>query len=185
MSQVAVVDADGPVTEPMSLRTDYVEPASRERAPRPVLDERGRPCMLLDGRLVMRHAMLLTLGPDYDVAAAKFHAGGWDPQARLRDMDSEGIDLAVLFPSVAFYLPETSDAALPAALCCAYNDWLADYCRAAPSRRFGVAMLPRVDLAASLRHPERATEKLGFRGAFVRPNPYGGRPIPHPDYQRL
>jgi len=112
MSQIAVVDADWHVTEPMSLWTDYVEPAYRERAPRPVLDERGRPCMLLDGRLVMRHAMLLTLGPDYDVAAAKFRAGGWDPQARLRDMDSEGIDLAVLFPSVAFYLPETSDAAL-------------------------------------------------------------------------
>src|SRR5205823_3891578 len=116
MSQISVVDADGHVTEPMSLWTDYVEPAYRERAPRPVLDERGRPCMLLDGRLVMRHAMLLTLGPDYDVGAAKFHAGGWDPQARLRDMDSEGIDLAVLFPSVAFYLPETSDAALTAAL---------------------------------------------------------------------
>src|SRR3989454_10080681 len=98
------------------------------------LDERGRPCMLLDGRLVMRHAMLLTLGPDYDVAAAKFHAGGWDPQARLRDMDSEGIDLAVLFPSVAFYLPETSDAALTAALCRAYNGWLPGYCPAAPPR---------------------------------------------------
>ena len=70
MSRIAVVDADGHVTEPMSLWTDYVEPAYRERAPRPVLDERGRPCMLLDGRLVMRHAMLLTLGPDYDVGAA-------------------------------------------------------------------------------------------------------------------
>src|SRR5947207_7549293 len=184
MSQIAVVDADGHVTEPMSLWTDYVEPAYRERAPRPVLDERGRPCMLLDGRLVMRHAMLLTLGPDYDVAAAKFQAGGWDPQARLRDMDSEGIDLAVLFPSVAFYLPETSDPALMAALCRAYNDWLADYCRAAPSRLVGVAMLPLADVDASIRELERATEKLGFRGAFVRPNPYAGRPIHHPAYAR-
>src|SRR5436309_623980 len=185
MSRIAVVDADGHVTEPMSLWTDYVEPAYRERARRPVLDERGRPCMLLDGRLVMRHTMLLTLGPDYDVAAAKFHAGGWDPQARLRDMDSEGIDLAVLFPSVAFYLPETSDPALTAALCRAYNDWLADYCRAAPSRLFGVAMLPLADIDASIHELERATEKLGFRGAFVRPNPYAGRPIHHPAYERF
>src|SRR5438046_2992042 len=185
MSQISVVDADGHVTEPMSLWTDYVEPAYRERAPRPVLDERGRPCMLLDGRLVMRHAMLLTLGPDYDVAAAKCHAAGWDPQARLRDMDSEGIDLAVLFPSVAFYLPETSDPALTAALCRAYNDWLADYCRAAPSRLFGVAMLPLADVDAAIRELERATEKLGFRGAFVRPNPYAGRPIHHPAYERF
>src|SRR5438552_16733769 len=171
MSQIAVVDADGHVTEPMSLWTDYVEPAYRERAPRPVLDERGRPCMLLDGRLVMRHAMLLTLGPDYDVAAAKFRAGGWDPQARLRDMDSEGIDLAVLFPSVAFYLPETSDAALTAALCRPYNDWLADYCRAAPSRLFRVAVLPPAALAASLRELAAALGELGLPGPFVPPHP--------------
>src|SRR5437762_6663941 len=74
-------------------------------------------------------------------------------------MDSEGIDLAVLFPSVAFYLPETSDPALTAALCRAYNDWLADYCRAAPSRLFGVAMLPLADIDASIHELERATEK--------------------------
>src|SRR2546426_9758446 len=144
------------------------------------LDERGRPCMLLDGRLVMRHAMLLTLGPDYDVAAANFRAGGWDPQARLHDMDSEGIDVAVLFPSVAFYVPETSDPALMAALCRAYNDWLADYCRVAPARLVGGAMLPLADVHASLRELGRATEKLGFPGAFVRPNPYAGRPTPPP-----
>src|SRR2546426_12590731 len=124
--------------------------------------------MLLDGRLVMRHAMLLTLGPHYDVAAAKFRAGGWDPQARLRDMDSEGIDLAVLFPSVAFYLPETSDAALTAALCRAYNDRLADHCRAAPSRPFGGAMLPLADVDAPIRELERATQKRRFRRAFLR-----------------
>src|SRR2546427_2285744 len=131
----------------------------------------------------MRHAMLRTLGPDYDVGAAKFHAGGWDPQARLRDMDSEGIDLAVLFPSVAFSVPETSDPALMAALCRAYNDWLADYCRAAPSRLFGVAMLPLADIDASIRELERATEKLGFRGAFVAPTPYAGRPPTPPAYE--
>jgi len=77
MSRIAVVDADGHVTEPMSLWTDYLEPAYRERAPRPVLDERGRPCMLLDGRLVMRHAMLLTLGPRLR------RRGGQVPRRRL------------------------------------------------------------------------------------------------------
>src|SRR2546428_14083615 len=94
MSRIAVVDADGHVTEPMSLWTDYVEPGYRERAPRPVLDERGRPCMLLAGRPVMRHAMLLPLGPDYDVGTAKFHAGGRDPQATLPGLDNGGIRLA-------------------------------------------------------------------------------------------
>jgi len=185
MSRLPVIDADGHVTEPPTLWNDYVEPAFRERAPRIAFDERGRPCQLLDDRVIMRHAMLLTLGPDYDVASARFQAGGWDPHARLRDMDGEGIDVAVLFPSIAFYLPESQDAALTAALCRAYNNWLADYCRAAPGRLVGVTMLPLIDVDASIRELERTTEKLDFRGAFVRPNPYGGRPIHHPVYERF
>jgi predicted TIM-barrel fold metal-dependent hydrolase len=71
------------------------------------------------------------------------------------------------------------------ALCRAYNDWLADYCRTDPARLVGVAMLPLVDVDASVRELERATTELGFRGAFMRPNPYAGRPIHHPVYDRF
>lgn len=180
-----VIDADGHVTEPLNLWNDYVEPTYRARAPRFILDERGRPCLLLDDRIISRHAMLLTFGPDYRMDNPKLRSGGWDPQERLRDMDAEGIDVAVLFPSISFFLPETPDGALMAALCRAYNNWLADYCRAAPQRLVGVAMLPLVDVDASIRELERATETLDFRGAFVRPNPYAGRPIHHPVYDRF
>ena len=30
---------------------------------------------------------------------------------------------------------------------------------------------------------ERTVSEFGFRGAFVRPNPYAGRPIHHPCYE--
>jgi uncharacterized protein len=184
-SRLAVVDADGHVTEPISMWSDYVEKPFRERAPRPALDERGRPCQLLDDRIVMRHAMLLTFGPDYDLAAGRIQPGGWDPHARLRDMDAEGIDVAVLFPSIGFYVFESPDPPLVSALCRAYNNWLADYCRAAPDRLIGVALLPLLDVDESIRELERATEKLGFRGAFFRPNPHAGRPIHHPVHERF
>jgi predicted TIM-barrel fold metal-dependent hydrolase len=180
-----VIDADGHVVEPPNLWSEYVEEPYRQRAPCLALDERGRPCEVVDDRIIMRHAMLLTLGPDYDIAGTRFQPGGWDPQARLRDMDSEGIDRAVLFPSVGFYLAEIADAELMAVLCRAYNDWLADYCRAAPDRLVGVALLPLVDVDASIRELERAVTKLGFRGAFMRPNPYAGRSIHHPVYERF
>jgi len=48
--------------------------------------------MVLDDRMIARHAMLLTFGPDYDIAGSRITAGGWDPQARLRDMDAIGVD---------------------------------------------------------------------------------------------
>ena len=149
-----VIDADGHITEPPMVWSDYIEPAYRERAPHPTLDEHGKPVMIVDGRPAMRHAMLLTLGPDYAVGDYHPQAGGWDPEARLRDMDSEGIDVAVLFPSIGLYVGEVTDAALMAALCRAYNNWLADYCRHArgpPRRRRDAAARrrgridPRVD----------------------------------------
>ena len=180
-----VVDADGHVTEPPGLWAEYVERPFRERAPRPALDQRGRPCQLLDDRIIMRHAMLLTFGPEYDFAGARIAPGGWDPHARLRDMDADGIDVAVLFPSIGFFVFESPDPALVAALCRAYNNWLADYCRAAPDRLVGVALLPLMDVDESVRELERTTGKLGFRGAFFRPNPYAGRPIHHPVYERF
>jgi predicted TIM-barrel fold metal-dependent hydrolase len=48
-----------------------------------------------------------------------------------------------------------------------------------------VALLPLEDVAASLRELERCAERYGFRGAFVRPNPYAGRTLSHPDYDPL
>jgi len=180
-----VIDADGHVTEPGTLWSEYVEPAYRERAPHPTLDEHGHPCMLVDGRPLMQHAMLLTLGPEYDIAGYKAEAGGWDPAERLRALDSEGIDVAVLFPSIGLYFSDVSDPQLMAALCRGYNNWLADYCRHAPDRLVGVAMLPLVDVDASIRELTRATETLGFRGAFFRPNPYANRPIHDPAYERF
>ena len=183
--RIPVIDADGHVTEPPSMWSEYVEKPFRTRAPRPALDERGRPGLVLDDKMIARHAMLLTFGPEYDIAGSRITAGGWDPQARLHDMDADGIDVAILFPSISFYLSEIDDVPLVAALCRAYNDWLADYCRAAPSRLVGVAVLPLAAVDEAIRELERATGKHGFRGAFMRPNPYAGRPIHHPVYDRF
>jgi predicted TIM-barrel fold metal-dependent hydrolase len=183
----AVVDADGHVVEPLDLWERYVDPAYRSRAPRFVADERGRPCALFDDRLEMQAAMLLTFGPDYDLAssASTRRAGGWDPTARLADMDAESIDVAVLFPSISFYIPELPDAGLQAALCRGYNRWLADYCAAAPDRLIGVAMLPFADVDAAIRELETAVAGDRFRGAFFRPNPQSGRLVQHPAYDRF
>jgi predicted TIM-barrel fold metal-dependent hydrolase len=182
----AVIDADGHVVEPSDLWARFLPQRLRARAPRFVTDERGRPSLLIDDRIAMRAAMLLTLGPNYDFARlAKARPGGADPKARLVDLDSEGIAAAVLFPSVSLFLAEVDDAPLQAALCAAYNDWLAEYCSTAPARLIGVAMVPLADVDGAVRELERAVDKYKFRGVFVRPNPCAGRPIHHPVYDRL
>lgn len=180
-----VIDADGHVTEPADLWEKHLEARFRERAPRFATAPDGQPCLLVDGRPSMKHALRLTLGAESSANGYTARPGGSDPLARMEDLDREGIDVAVLFPSVGLFVSDVEDPELMAAMCRAYNDWLADYCLLAPDRLIGVALLPLVDVAASVTELERATEEHGFRGAFFRPNPYAGRPIHHPDYAPL
>ncbi|MCE2392464.1 MAG: amidohydrolase family protein [Proteobacteria bacterium] len=90
--------------------------------------------------------------------------GGWDPRARLTDMDAEGIDVAVLFGTE---MGLNRDAYSPG-ICRGYNNWLADYCAADPERLRGVALLPLEDVDAACRELERAVGELGFAGFFMK-----------------
>jgi hypothetical protein len=104
------------------------------------------------------------------------HPAGFDPSERLRVMDEEEIDVAVLYPGLGFSLGAIRDPELAVASCQIYNDWLAEFCARDPLRLVGVAALPLQDPRAAAREVERA-HALGLRGSFVRPNPHAGRPI--------
>jgi len=109
--------------------------------------------------------------------------GGFDPHKRIPDMDLDGIDAAFLYPSMGLFAGAVYDPDLSAALCRAYNRWLADYCRPYPDRLFGVAMLPMQSVPHAIEEMRFARKELGFRGAFLRPNPYNNKMIDHPDYE--
>ena len=78
--------------------------------------------------------------------------GGADPHIRIKDMDREGIDIAVLFATVASSFCVLKSLDFELAMIRAYHRWLADYCSAYPGRLRGVAVMPMRDpsLAASL-----------------------------------
>src|SRR5436190_19639684 len=57
-----------------------------------------------------------------------------DPAVRLKDMDSEGIDVNLMLPSGWFGAWTTiDDVNLEAAIYQAYHRWMADYCSASPA----------------------------------------------------
>jgi uncharacterized protein len=109
--------------------------------------------------------------------------GGFDPHKRIPDMDLDGIDAAFLYPSVGLFAGAVQDPELSAALCRAYNRWLADYCKPYPDRLFGVAMLPMQSVPHAIQEMRFARQELDFKGAFLRPNPYNNKMIDHPDYE--
>lgn len=58
---------------------------------------------------------------------------------RLEDMDRDGVELTVMFPPILQM--KAADPVLGRAIIQAYNDWAADFSRAAPKRLFSVAQM--------------------------------------------
>jgi len=73
------------------------------------------------------------------------------PNLRLADMDQDGVEASVLFGPI---LPmNLADSEFKNVCIQAYNDWLVEFCSAAPDRLYGVAMLSKDD-------PEAATMEV-------------------------
>jgi uncharacterized protein len=183
MTDLAIVDADGHVLEPRSAWDGLPE----DQRLRITTDDRGLDHVLVGsqeifvgslGMLGTPHAVVSDLTQAKPLEEAQ--AGAFDPRARLADLDVEGIDAVVLFPTVGLAFWAIRDVAAAVALARAYNDWLASFCAADPARLHGVAMLPFQDPDAAVAELRRAHDELGFRTAFVRPNPCMGRTIVDP-----
>src|SRR6266571_1467243 len=73
-----------------------------------------------------------------------------DIPTRLRDLDREGIDVSVLFPTSSFGLSKVVERDYAVAYAQAYNDFAAEICRQSP-RLKAVALLPFQDVEAAVR----------------------------------
>src|SRR5436309_2755724 len=146
-----VIDADGHVLEPVDIWDKYIDPAYRDRAPRLIVDTDGKERLLVEGQVLGSPKGFGGIGAigarqgAVDQGTMKYvdgRKGGFDPHARIPDMDLDGIDAAFLYPSIGLFAGAIQDGRLAAAVCRAYNRWLADYRRPYPDRLVGVAMLP-------------------------------------------
>ncbi|HEY7165090.1 MAG TPA: amidohydrolase family protein [Candidatus Binatia bacterium] len=92
-----------------------------------------------------------------------------DPRVQLQDMDLDGIDIQVIFPS-HLSLNAERESDLATAIARAYNDWLAEFCATDPKRLKGVAMVALQDIQGAIREVRRAAEELGFVGVMMPTN---------------
>ena len=197
-----VFDSDTHVVEPPELWERYLDADYRAFAKSALWREEGRlgsylkingkPVHDTGNRNIPRHAIWRP-GMTWDgvgrldpAVAHSINEGAHDPESRLRDMDAMGVDQAFLYPTwfaEGFHLVEDPDAAH--ALARAYNDWIADFCSAAPDRLFAAAMLPLQNIDFALEELARVAKTDCFRGVFLRPMFIDGRYFTHPSYDPL
>ena len=190
-----IVDSDAHMMEPEWLWERYTEPEFNERAPRMgAAPDGGRRTFLVEGESFTREK-----GP-YPMAAPAFlnaahnamerfdrvRSTGFSAEARLADMDEQGVDIQVLYPTHAGQMlgRDFRDTKLLAACVRAYNNWACEYASASPQRLRWAAALPMQDIDAALVEARRASE-MGCVGYYMRPNPVGGRALWHGDYDPL
>jgi predicted TIM-barrel fold metal-dependent hydrolase len=87
-------------------------------------------------------------------------------EERLAAMDTQEIDTAVLYPTAGLGIGHIREPAYAAALCRAYNDFIADYCKVSP-RLKAVANLPIYNPGEAARELNRAVTKLGLVGGML------------------
>src|SRR5437764_12235113 len=85
-------------------------------------------------------------------------------------MALDGVAGEVLYPSQGLFYFKVADTALMSAIFRAYNDWLAQFCRADPARLKGIAMINLDDVQDGIRELER-TASLGLAGAMSAESP--------------
>jgi uncharacterized protein len=117
------------------------------------------------------------MSPDDPAPAEASHAelmsrpGAFEPEPRLVDMDADGIDVAVLYPTTPG-LAWVPSADVFHTMAQAYNLWLHDYCAYDPTRLVGVGLAALQDPALAVKEMERCVEDLGFKAMMIRPAPY-------------
>ena len=192
--KVVTVDADGHVLEPRDTWQRYLEPSLRDRAIRIEKDSHGVEVLLVDGRshlgLRGRLGALGGIGMDstdlMSVGQRSYEdgcpPGGYDPQARLRVMDEERIDIVLLYPTIGIaWEGLVRDAPLATAYCRAYNRWIVDFCNTDRRRLVPIAHICLMDPEGAVEELRRA-RKDGCAGVYLSPDPVsrGGRQFDDP-----
>ena len=110
MSDYKVISSDSHVFEPPDLWTSRIEHKFRDRAPQVVQGQEQDEWWWCDARLVAGMVFGVNLGVRFDdpgkiTGKGKFEdtpLGGYVPDEHVKDMDADGVDAGVLFPSNAF-----------------------------------------------------------------------------------
>ena len=193
MGNYTVISSDSHVFEPADLWTSRTEPKFRDRAPRVIhRSEDDTDWWVCEGMKGASGGTGSQVGKRFDAPETlnmadkieNVRPGGYIPEEHLRDMELDGVEVSIVYPSQGLLLYSVPDSELLSALCRAYNNWLADFCQPFPKRIKGIAMLNLDDVQEGVSELTRCA-KLGLAGAMITVSPPPGRSYNLPEYEPL
>ncbi len=193
MSSYRVISSDSHVVEPPDLWKTRIESRFRGREPNIVSEENGD-WWYCDGLKLATgfgfggaqagkrfdDPMGMTVGDTFE----NVRPGGYIPDEHLKDMDIDGVDVDIIYPTLGLQLYNVPDSELLSAVFRAYNDWLGEFCGTAPKRMSGIAMLNVDDVQDAVSELKRCS-KMGFVGAMITVYPPVGKRYDQPEYEPL
>lgn len=178
--QYRLISGDGHVNEPADLWTSRLEKKYADRAPRIESFDEGDAWIIEGIPDPINFGLNACAGMPADQQKAwmrfdDIRRGGWDSAARLAEMDEDGVDAEILYPTPRLSLGvlTNDDKAFALAMVQAYNDWLSEYSAYAPDRLWGLAMMPMADVKTVVAEFNRTLALPGIRGAFIPCYPNG------------
>jgi len=173
-----LISTDDHIIEPPDVWEGRLEAKYQSRAPR-VVEIDGEERWVFEDQKLINVGLSVMAGKkyeDYSPKAARFadmRPGCYNPTERLKDMDLDGIEAQVGFPSTPGMAGQTfaeaNDKDLALRCLQTYNDWLADtWCAANPKRLIGQTIVPLWDMMLAVAEFQRGL-KLGHK-ALSLPN---------------
>lgn len=180
-----MISSDSHVFEPPDLWQSRVPAAYRERAPRVEWGADADWWIVRGERACSFAAGLRFRGQD--ALGVEFHfsdvrEGAYTPKIFVEDNEADGIWGSVLYPSMGVLLYQEADSRTLAITAAAYNEWIAEFCAAAPGRLKGLAILDAENLDTNIAQLERA-RALGLAGGIITVSPLAGQHYDQPRYE--
>ena len=194
MANYRIVSSDNHVFEPPDLWLNRIDSKYKDRAPRVHREEDGD-WWYCDGQKVLGTGFGFAgaqTGRRFDEAESLTNAdffenirpGGYIPEEQIKDMDLDGVDVSILYPTTGLQLYKMPDGELLTAIFKAYNDWVAEFCQAVPKRLKGIAMINIDDVSEGVAELKQRANQ-GFVGAMIPVYPPEGHRYDSPEYDPL
>ena len=191
MNDYRVISSDNHVHEPPDLWISRASSKFKDRVPTLVREEDGD-WWYCDNHRVIGTAAGSQTGMRFEEpeklvltrTQEDVRPGGYIPEEHVKDMDIDGVDVSIVYPTVGLLLYSVPDGNLLTEIFETYNDWLAEFCKPIPRRLKGIAMINVDDVSSAVKELERCA-KMGLAGSMISVYPPEDRPYHLPEYDPL